>query len=165
MLLTNRCSARRRSLCCCRSQQICPDETQHRWESILFLMSADAIASRKTRRKLTEVAAHGEVRDAGNEVDQRGDVVEDAVARVPDVCPDEQSSKTHSGHDGEVEVAAMSGDVFVDGLTIGGEAVRGESIVASCSQSYEHHESEEFGQHDGLFDGSDADACIELLQL
>ena len=121
----------------------------------------------KNRRKLTEVAAHGEVRDACDEVDQRGDVVEDAVAWVPDVCPDEhsQSSKTHCGHNGEVEVGAMSSDVFVDGLTIGGEAVRGESIVASCSQSYEHHESEEFGQHDGLFDGSDADVCLELLQL
>ena len=130
-------------------------------------MSADVISSSKTRRKLTEVAAHSEVSDAGNEVDQGGDVVEDAVARVPDVCPDEhsQSSKSHSGHNGEVEVRAMGSDVFVDGLTIGGEAVRGESIVASCSQTYEHHESEEFGQHDELIDGSDADVCLELLQL
>jgi len=130
-------------------------------------MSADVVASRTTRRKLTKIAAHSEVRNAGNEVDQRGNVEEDAVARTFAVAPDEssESSKTHSGHDGEVEVAAMGSDVFVDGLTIGGEAVRGQSIVASCSQSYEHHESEEFGQHDGLVDGSDADVCLELLQL
>ena len=131
------------------------------------MMSADVVVSKATRRKLTEVAAHGEVRDAGNEVDQRGDVEEDAVARRLDVTPDEdsESSNSHSGHDSEVEVRAMSSDMFVDGLTIGGEAVRGESIVASCSQSDEHHESEEFGQHDELFDGSDADVCLELLQL
>jgi len=130
-------------------------------------MSADVVASRTTRLKHTEIAAHGEVRDAGNEVDQCGDVEEDAVARILAVTPDESSerSKTHRGHDGEVEVAAMGSDVFVDGLTIGGEPVRGESIVASCTQSYEHHESEEFGQHDELLNGSDADVCIELLQL
>jgi hypothetical protein len=130
-------------------------------------MSADVVASRKTRRRLTEVAAHGEVRDHGNEVDQGGDVVEDAVARVSDVAPNEnsESSNAKGSREREVDIASMGSDMFVDGLTIGGKAVRGESIVASCSQSYEHHEGEEFGQHDGLVDGSVADVCIELLQL
>jgi len=102
-----------------------------------------------------------------DEVDQSRDVPEEAIMRVLAMSPDEnsESSETHSSHDCKVKVRPMSGDVFVDGLTIGGEAIRGESIVASCSQSHEHHESEEFCQHDELLDGSDADVRIELLQL